>query len=247
MKVFITGVSLGVGRELACELVQAGHNVFGVARRRELLEELSRELGSERFEATVCDIRNTEDIKRVSELMTSRRFVPDVVVLNAGITENDVRPVFQQAVVRRVIETNLLGALAWAEAFLPAMIEQREGQFVAISSIFAFRPDETNISYAASKSALAMAFRGLRLAYRETGVRFKIMYFGPLLTGLSPKFTQPRRFFTASATAAARALIRAIGSGRNDFYFPFVATTLVRLTRWLPDAWFAAFSKPFRR
>ena len=40
MKVFITGVSAGIGKMLAINLIKAGHEVWGIARRREALEEL---------------------------------------------------------------------------------------------------------------------------------------------------------------------------------------------------------------
>lgn len=47
MKVFITGVSSGIGKALTTRLVKAGHEVWGVARRREALEELQTNLASD--------------------------------------------------------------------------------------------------------------------------------------------------------------------------------------------------------
>ncbi len=252
MKAFITGISSGVGRELTRQLIHAGHEVFGIARRRELIDDLKLELGSENFHAATCDIRNQNDIERVGELMASQGFVPDVVVLNAAVDRDDVHPTFQQAVARETMETNVLGALGWVELFLEAMVARGPGQFIAISSIFAFRPDEESVSYAASKLALAMAFRGLRLRFRHTPIRFKILYLGPVATAINPRFAEAppsgvRALFVMSARRAARAVRRVIESERNDFYAPFLSTMLVRASCWLSDRLFAALTRPFRR
>lgn len=252
MRAFITGISSGIGRELARQLIQAGHEVFGVARRRELLEDLKLELGSENFRATVCDIRNQNDIERVGKLMASQGFLPDVVVLNAAIDPEDISPTYRHDVARETFETNVLGALAWVELFLEAMIARGYGQFIAVSSIFAFRPDPASVSYAASKAALAMAFRGLHLCYRHAPVRFSVVYLGPIATGINPRFVaEPprglRALFVASSRAAARAIVRTMTSRRDRVYFPWFPTALVRFTRWLPDRFFAALTRPFRR
>ena len=49
MKILITGTSSGIGRELARQLAEAGHQVWGIARRKDLLESLRHELGGDEF------------------------------------------------------------------------------------------------------------------------------------------------------------------------------------------------------
>lgn len=241
MKVFITGVSSGIGRELTGQLVRAGHEVFGVARREAELADLGRELGP-RFSFARCDVRSGEDINRVLQVLDARAFLPDVVVLNAATMGPDAREVF---------ETNVLGALGWVEGFVERFLRRGHGQFIAVASISAFRPDGSNIAYAASKAALAMAFRGLRLRYRATPLRFKTIYFGPVATLIDPRFAEVRSraktLFVISAERAARAVFRAMQGRRNDSYVPFWLTVAFRLSSLLPDRWYIVLTRPFRR
>lgn len=247
MKFFITGVSSGVGRELARELIQAGHEVFGVARRKELLDDLKLELGPDNFHAAACDTRNPDDIARTAELMANQEFLPDVVVLNAAVDLEDVHPAYRHDRARETFETNVVGALAWVERFLEPMIRAGRGQFIAISSLFAFRPDTSSISYAASKAALAMAFRGLRLRFWHTPVRFAVVYFGPIATQINPRFSPRPSWFVLAAPRAARAVARAVRGRRAAYFIPWHAGLFMRATQWLPDRAFEWLTRPFRR
>ncbi|MBI3305376.1 SDR family NAD(P)-dependent oxidoreductase [Candidatus Parcubacteria bacterium] len=252
MKAFITGISSGVGRELTRQLIHAGHEVFGVARRADRLAELQRELGTDRLHTAVCDVANPADIACVHDELKRAGFLPDVVVLNAAIERDDVWPTYRHDITRKTFETNVSGALAWVSCFLDQFLQRGSGQFIAVSSIFAFRPNETSISSAASKAALAVAFRGFQLRYQHAPVRFSVVYFGPIATGINPRFApEPprglRALFIASPRAAARAIVRTMTSRRNRVYFPWFPTALMRFTWWLPDWLFAALTRPFRR
>ncbi len=241
MRVFITGVSSGIGRELTRQLVRAGHEVFGVARREAELADLGRELGP-RFSFARCDVRSGEAINRVLRMLEARAFLPDVVVLNAATMGPDAREVF---------ETNVLGVLGWIEGFVERFLQRGHGQFIAIASIAAFRPDGDNIAYAASKAALAMAVRGLRLRYRTTRLCFKTIYFGPVATLIDPRFGEVRsrakKLFVISVNRAARAVFRAMPGRRHDYYAPFWPAFVFRLSSFLPDSWYIVLTRPFRR
>ena len=238
MKIFVTGVSSGIGRALSQALLARGDQVWGVARR-------TPDLPGLRF--TRCDVGNAEEVARVCEQMRGERFVPDVVVLNAGILEMDTEDVYAHPRARRVFATNLEGALIWVEKLLPQFLERRSGQFVAISSILAHRPDPSSVSYAASKAALSMAFRGLRLRYRGTGVQFKAVHFGPVDTPVVPRFAQAQRpRWVLSAADAAGCVMRVLEKRGGRFYYPW-SSWVIRVTSVVPDAWFHDLTKRFRR
>ncbi|MFQ6111106.1 MAG: SDR family oxidoreductase, partial [Nitrospinota bacterium] len=82
---FITGVSSGIGQGLARELARRGHRIWGVARREKRLAELARELGADRFLFSVCDVSRSEDVRATTREMERAGFLPEVVILNAGI------------------------------------------------------------------------------------------------------------------------------------------------------------------
>ena len=89
MKKFITGISSGIGKLLTEKLVMAGHEVWGVARRKELLSEIQKAFGAEKLRVSVCDLSRVDEMKAVAQKMRDAKFIPDVVVLNAGVYVKD--------------------------------------------------------------------------------------------------------------------------------------------------------------
>ncbi len=85
MKIFITGVSSGIGETLTKKLIKDGHEVWGIARRPEALEELRKELNSELLHLLQCDLENLDDMKKIVDEMRDKNFLPDIIVLNAAV------------------------------------------------------------------------------------------------------------------------------------------------------------------
>lgn len=255
MKIFITGVSSGIGRETVKLLIKEGHEVWGIARRIPLLEELKSELGaigSEQFFFSSCDVAKEEQVEAVIKAMEERNFVPDVVVLGSAILPKDLESeAFDYRLFKQGFDINCLGALVWVEKFLPKFVAKGAGKFVAVSSTSAYRPDPRSASLPSSKAALSMAFRGFRLRYANTGLKFVTVYFGPVATPVIPEYTtksgEGKYFFVLSARAAAQKLKKAVFGERDNYYFPFWLTMFLRLTLFLPDAWFAKVSQYLKR
>src|SRR5689334_21363854 len=85
----VTGVSSGIGKEITKNLIRDGFQVFGVARRRKHLKELSGELRSKRFRFVAGDISDDKFRKQMISSMKDNKFAPDIVILNAAIFGND--------------------------------------------------------------------------------------------------------------------------------------------------------------
>jgi len=62
--------------------------------------------------------------------------------------------------------------MAFVGVFLGAFFRRGCGHFIAICSTTAFRPSDRGVGYPASKTALAMTFRGMNLAYHDKNVIF---------------------------------------------------------------------------
>lgn len=238
MNVFITGISSGVGRELARQLLFDGHAVWGIARRGEELASFAAEMATERLRTTVCDVQDHDVARAVVQTMRDTGWLPDVVVLNAGIYVSDVHDTFDFDAHRTSFGVNLDGALFWVAEFLSDFLARGSGTFIAISSTAAFRPSGS-ASYSASKSALSMAFRQLRLSFTDRGVVFSTVHFGPIATRLWPG----RRLFLVPSPAHAAAFVRQVcGRRAGSYFYPRLTTTLLRLSAFIPDRAFRWWS-----
>lgn len=237
MKIFITGVSSGIGRALTEKLVRSGHEVWGIARRGELLDKLKKELGAEKLHLSVCDLEVNSDMETLAEHYKNEGFLPDCVILNAGVYLEDLQGFFDYHKFERAMKVNVNGVLFWVNLFLPEFLKRRSGAFIGISSTSAFRPNRKDLSYSASKAAISMSMRGLRLNFSGSGVRFLNMYFGPLNTTM---WQGSRSRLVPSAEQAADYLIHLLEKPSGSYFYPIFTTMLFRLSRLFPD-WFFTF------
>lgn len=250
MRVFITGVSSGIGRALARQLIDDGHEVWGIARQVEAMEALAAELGGIRFRYSGCDIADPAACAAVHREMNAANYLPDAIVLNAGLDLDDESPGLDVLKSARIMRTNYDGAHFWVAAFIEPFLRRGSGQFVAVSSILAHWPDPGSVSYAASKAALSMLFRSLRSRYADSDIRFKLLYLGPVDTPINPQYSDQHAAsspLVASATDTAEYIARLLHSEHDNFYFPFYIRVILTTMRWLPDRWYGRLTSALGR
>ena len=240
MKIFITGVSSGIGRELTKKLVGQGHEVWGIARRIELLEKLKQEVGG-KLKVSECDLLDKSDMAATVKKLRDENFIPDIIILNAGDHIEDTKAGLDLYAFEKTFDLNVTGAMFWVSEFLPNFFTRKSGSIIAISSTSAYRPGLKSVAYPASKAALSMAFRGLRLKYPNKGINFNTVHFGPIRTRL---WAGSKSFLNRPAGEAADFIISVFQKKSGTFFFPFLSTFLFRLSLLLPDRLFT-FSTGF--
>ncbi len=249
MKIFITGVSSGIGKALFKKLIKQGHHVWGIAKDN-LPDDLKNNLIPDKFFYSVCDISKEENVLNVASDMERVNFLPDVVVLNAGIEKKDLLEGYKNKIAKDVFDVNFFGALICVEIFINKFFKRGSGKFIAISSLFAKRPDVDSASYCSSKSALSMAFRSFYLHYYKNNIIFTNIYFGPVDTNISSSYKKTggkKPFFVISPERAAEGIIKAVKGKKSTYYFPFFIAIVIRLTSFLSDLIFLRITKFFRR
>ena len=250
MRLLITGVSSGIGLELASQLVASGHEVWGLARRGDKLEALAAALRSDLFRYSVCDVSDPQACDDTRQQMARDNYLPDVVILNAAVDLEDPDPELDYHQSCQMMRTNYDGAYYWITAFIGPFLQRGSGQFLAVGSLLAHWPDTASVSYSASKAALNMMVRGLRLRYSDSALQFKLVHLGPVDTGINPRFTpgeQQGSLIVASAADAARYIAGAIDCGAEDFYFPLYIRMVYTFLGWLPDRPFHFLTAKFKR
>ena len=85
---FITGVSGGLGLELTKQLVARGDFVYGVSRKK-ILEDPFLNLSKDKWVWQHCDVTQRKEILNIIGHQHSINFLPDVVILNAGVISRD--------------------------------------------------------------------------------------------------------------------------------------------------------------
>lgn len=239
MNICCTGISRGLGRALARELLTHGHAVWGIGRKEDELRILEQELASQRFCWTQADVTDSASLRRWKEAMQQRAFDPDCLILNASVQHDDMLRTYDHAAGTATLRTNLEGPLACIALFLPDFLHKQRGSVIAIGSTVALRPSTRSAAYAASKAGLRAAIRSLRLRYAREGIRFADVVLGPIATEM---WEGRRSILVPPPARAAKAIARFVVSECATLHYPPLTTALLRASIFLPDHLFASLS-----
>ncbi|MEC8981134.1 MAG: SDR family NAD(P)-dependent oxidoreductase [SAR324 cluster bacterium] len=161
--ILITGASSGIGRALAFEFSRRGYALGLCARRLELLETLRDELGRETQVAIAkLDVADLERVPEVLHKQADELGGVQIVIANAGVGERSYPGEGTFHLDSKVIEINVLGAMATIDAGTEILKKEGGGQIVGISSVAGFRGLSTTPAYSASKAALSTYMEGIR-------------------------------------------------------------------------------------
>lgn len=235
---FLTGASSGIGEALAVELAKRGAIVGMLARREQFLQNITREIENKGGTARhfACDITDEVCVSGAAESLRNEFGKIDILIANAGIggSAKDAKDLKPED-FRRVIDTNLIGAVNAVSTVLPQMIERGSGQLVAISSLAGFRGLPKSAAYCASKAGMTAFFESVRLDVQHKGVAVTIIQPGfiktPLTSGREAKMP-----FLMELDDSIPHFLRAIEMKKKFAAFPWQLATFVRLGRIFP-AW----------
>jgi NADP-dependent 3-hydroxy acid dehydrogenase YdfG len=172
-RIVVTGASSGIGHALVRELVAAGAQVIAMARSDDALRALASALGPSVI-PVAGDVRLADDVER----LVGSAGAADAVINNAGIGRVEPFLASDAAGWREILDTNLVGALLVARAFLPAMLAARRGVIINVGSAAADGWPYL-AAYAASKAALRAASAALASEYGGRGVCVEYVEIGP--------------------------------------------------------------------
>jgi 3-hydroxy acid dehydrogenase/malonic semialdehyde reductase len=167
---FITGASSGIGRATAVALAKSGFQLVITGRRRERLEELVQELAPTPVHILTFDVRDRTAVEAAVTALPVGFDHIDVLVNNAG-NAHGLAPI-QDGDVRdwdAMLDGNVKGLLYVSRAVLPRMGEG--GIIVNLGSIAGREAYANGNVYCASKAAVAMLTRTMRIDLLPKGIR----------------------------------------------------------------------------
>ncbi|WP_049530100.1 3-oxoacyl-[acyl-carrier-protein] reductase [Streptococcus pseudopneumoniae] len=153
--VFITGSSRGIGLAIAHKFASLGANVV-LNSRGEISEELLAEFKpyGVKVLAISGDVSDFADAKRMVDQAIEELGSVDVLVNNAGITQDTLMLKMSEEDFEKVLKVNLTGAFNMTQSVLKPMIKAREGAIINMSSVVGLMGNIGQANYAASKAGL---------------------------------------------------------------------------------------------
>ena len=183
--VLITGASSGIGAASARAFAAEGSHLILAARRSErvqaLADQLHAEFGVEALPLTL-DVRDQAAVARVLGNLPERWAPVDVLLNNAGLSRGlDKLHEGQISDWDEMIDTNVKGLLYVTRAILPGMVARGRGHVINLASIAGHAPYPGGNVYGASKAAVEMLNKSMRLDLLGTNVR---------VTSIEPAMTE---------------------------------------------------------
>ncbi|RZT97621.1 SDR family oxidoreductase [Rivibacter subsaxonicus] len=234
--VVLTGACGGLGQALARELLAAGSKVALVGLQRETLEALAT-LAPERSAIYLLDVSDSAAVNAMAADWCARFGTPDAVIANAGVAGGYLTEAAEDlAVMRRMLEINLLGVATTFQPFVAPMRAAGRGSLVGIASLAGWRGLPGNGAYCASKAGLIAYLQSLRAELRADGLQVLTVHPGYIRTALTAgnRFTMPALL---EPQDAARRIVAAVRAGREQLVMPRRLGWLSRLLSLLPARW----------
>ena len=178
--VLITGASMGIGKEMALQVLNYGGKVAITGRNLARLLTVQSELKehSENLLIQDGDVANYDDVINLMKKIILRFGRLDVLVNNAGMSNDFAElEIINNKVVDEIIDTNIKGALFSSMVAIPEL-KKTKGSIIFISSIAAFRGLPAYSLYSLSKMALTALTQSIRIENKEADVFVGIAYVG---------------------------------------------------------------------
>ena len=176
----ITGASAGLGVEFARQLSKRGHALVLVARRKERLEKLAKELGNAR--AVAIDLSKASAAQKLIADLEANGEQVDLLVNNAGFGLIGRFAELDAKRSRQMIDLNV-GVLAdLCRAVAPGMIERKSGGIINVASTAAFQPGPKMAVYFATKAFVLSLTEALHEELKPHGVKVSCLCPGPTRT-----------------------------------------------------------------
>ena len=198
-----------------------------VARRRERLEQLERQIAGAGGRASihVCDVSQRTEVEAALGDIVDRLGSVDLLINNAGYGRHVLFKDHVMDDIELMTRTNYLGSVYWMTSVLPSMRARRTGWILNISSLAGLIPQPDEAAYSATKFALSALSQAL--AYELAPLGIHVMVVHPALVGtemLSPDVMARLPRGAAGSIIDAKELVsttlRALERGETSIVVP---------------------------
>jgi short-subunit dehydrogenase len=201
----ITGASSGIGAEFARELAAKGYNLIIHGRRRELLEELAKEISgkyavSVRIE--IAELASRAELDRLTKIVEQTENL-EMLVNNAGYTTRENFHIEDLQGQINLLNVHLTATLALTHAAIPNMLRHGKGYIINVASVAGFFAAPRSALYCSTKAFLNTFSEALHLELKDTPIKVQALCPGFTLSdfhkklGYDPKDPCFKKFMTA--------------------------------------------------
>ena len=180
----VTGGNRGIGLAIAIALSEAGHRVTVTHRSGEPPAGLA---------GVICDVTDAASIDAAFTEVEHNQGPVEVLVANAGITDDTLLLRMSEDAFSSVIDANLTGSYRVAKRAATGMLRKRWGRMIFISSVVGLLGSAGQVNYAASKSGLIGLARSISRELGSRGITANVVAPGFIDTDMTRALPDAKR------------------------------------------------------
>src|SRR5690606_16935387 len=193
--VLVTGGNRGIGLAIARSLAEAGHRVAVTHRGSGAPEGLF---------GVQADVTDSEQIDAAFKQVEEHQGPVEVLVSNAGITDDTLLMRMSEEQFTRVVDANLTGAYRVAKRASRGMLRAKWGRFIFISSVIGLSGGAGQVNYAASKAGLVGIARSLARELGSRNITANVVAPGFVKTDMTDALTDEQKAAALAQRPAGR-------------------------------------------
>jgi 3-oxoacyl-[acyl-carrier protein] reductase len=182
--VLVTGGNRGIGLAIARALAGAGHRVTVTHRSGEAPEGLS---------GVLCDVTDAASIDAAFKAVEKDQGPVEVLVSNAGITEDGLLLRMSEDAFSSVVDANLTGSYRVAKRAASGMLRKRWGRMIFISSVVGLSGGAGQANYSSSKAGLVGLARSIARELGSRNITANVIAPGFVDTDMTRALSEARR------------------------------------------------------
>ncbi len=207
-KILITGATGGIGTYLVKKFLSLDGNVIATGTNEKKLENLKNEFPN--INTIQFDLSNHSEIESFVDNAFSKLNGIDVLVNNAGITNDNLSLRMKNEEWQKVIDINLSSTFYLCKSVIKKMLKNKSGKIVNITSIVGHTGNIGQSNYAASKAGMIAMSKSLALEYAKKNIFINCVSPGFIKTNMTDKISEEYKNILISKIPMSR-----LGSGED--------------------------------
>ena len=191
-KIFITGSTGGIGAAICNKYLNKNCVLILTSSSEEKLEKLKKLYGNKHSYYNL-DLSNIDNLEKKMQIISKEHKDIEVLINNAGITNDALLLRMKYSQWSKVINTNLSSNFIIIKSILPSMIAKRNGKIIGISSVVALTGNPGQSNYTSSKGGMISMYKSLALEVAKRNINVNLISPGFIVSSMTDQLNEDQK------------------------------------------------------
>ena len=189
LNIILTGATGVIGNSILEKLISAGSNVLATGTNEEKLKNIKEKFKNiETLKFDISDHNGIDNFVEDCSKIFSNKI--DILINNAGITQDNLSIRMKDEEWKKVIDINLTSTFLITKNVIKKMLKSKNGKIINITSVVGHSGNIGQANYAASKAAIVGMSKSLALEYGKKNIRVNCVSPGFIMSDMTDKISE---------------------------------------------------------